>query len=188
MGYTLVIIWEHEWTQLKAESPEIRNKVRSYNLKAPLNPRDAFFGGRTNAVRVYVDPRDVQHLCYYDFTSLYPWVNKYCRYPTKHPTFYYRPANPRDLSPYFGIAKCTVLPPSNLFHPVLLYRCRNELVFPLCRTCAEENIYKPLLEKTWICHHTPSERQLTGTWCTPELEKAIEKGYTLQCIHEVWHF
>ena len=174
---------ENKWTQLKAESPEIRDKVWNYNIKAPLNPRDSFFGGRANAVRLCVDPRDGQQLCYYNFTSLYPWVNKYGRYPTKHPTFIYRPANPRDLSPYFGIAKCTVLPPSDLFHPVLPYHCGNKLV--LCRTCAEENIDKPLLEKTWICDHTPSQRQLTGTWCTPELEKAIEKGYTLQCIHEV---
>ena len=29
---------------------------------------------------------------------------------------------------------------------------------------------------------------LRGTWCTPELVKAIEKGYTLIKIHEVWHF
>ena len=25
-------------------------------------------------------------------------------------------------------------------------------------------------------------------WCTPELVKAVEKGYTLVKIHEVWHF
>ena len=29
---------------------------------------------------------------------------------------------------------------------------------------------------------------LRGTWCTPELVKAIERGYTLVKIHEVWHF
>ena len=29
---------------------------------------------------------------------------------------------------------------------------------------------------------------LRGTWCTPELVKAVEKGYTLVKIHEVWHF
>ena len=29
---------------------------------------------------------------------------------------------------------------------------------------------------------------LRGTWCTPELVKAVEKGYTLLKIHEVWHF
>ena len=29
---------------------------------------------------------------------------------------------------------------------------------------------------------------LRGTWCTPEIEKAIEVGYRLVKIHEVWHF
>ena len=29
---------------------------------------------------------------------------------------------------------------------------------------------------------------MTGTWCTPEIQKAVEKGYKIQKIHEVWHF
>ena len=29
---------------------------------------------------------------------------------------------------------------------------------------------------------------LRGTWCTPELLKAVELGYTIVHIHEVWHF
>ena len=32
------------------------------------------------------------------------------------------------------------------------------------------------------------ERALTGTWCTPELQKAVELGYEIQYIYEVWHF
>ena len=47
---------------------------------------------------------------------------------------------------------------------------------------------KPFLERTPVCTHTDSEHQLVGTWCTPELLKAIEKGYTVVCVHEVWHF
>ena len=39
-----------------------------------------------------------------------------------------------------------------------------------------------------MCRHDPSQRQLTGTWCTPELVKAVEKGYVILKIHEVWHF
>ena len=33
-----------------------------------------------------------------------------------------------------------------------------------------------------------SNRAIRGTWCTIELEKALEKGYHLLQIHEVWHF
>ena len=62
------------------------------------------------------------------------------------------------------------------------------LTFPLCRTCVQEQLDLPLHDKTWRCSHTPDQRALTGTWCTPELQKAVEKGYVLLTIHEVWHF
>ena len=45
-----------------------------------------------------------------------------------------------------------------------------------------------MLERSYICSHTDQQRQITGTWCTSELEKAVEKGYQILKIHEVWHF
>ena len=38
------------------------------------------------------------------------------------------------------------------------------------------------------CPHSDADRTLRGTWCTPELVKAAERGHTLVRIHEVWHF
>ena len=29
---------------------------------------------------------------------------------------------------------------------------------------------------------------MQGTWCTVEVMKALEKGYQILQIHEVWHF
>ena len=87
-----------------------------------------------------------------------------------------------DHSHYFGLAKCTVLPPHGLFHPVLPYRHAGKLTFPLCASCVTEEMSKPFLERTPVCTHTDSERQLVGTWCTPEPLKAIEKGYTVVCV------
>ncbi|XP_073232133.1 uncharacterized protein [Porites lutea] len=52
----------------------------------------------------------------------------------------------------------------------------------------EEEQTKPMLRRTHYCHHSYAARMLSGTWCTPELVKAVEKGYTLLKIHEVWHF
>jgi hypothetical protein len=54
-------------------------------------------------------------------------------------------------------------------------------MFPLCRTCADNLQQEP-------CHHSDAERTLHGTWVTLELEKALEKGYKLVRIDEVWHF
>ena len=47
---------------------------------------------------------------------------------------------------------------------------------------------KPLLERSNMCGHTRDQRMLHGTWCTLELQKAVEKGYQIIKIHEVWHF
>ena len=47
---------------------------------------------------------------------------------------------------------------------------------------------KPMLDRSYVCNHNDQQRQILGTWCTPELEKAVEKGYQIIHIHEVWHF
>ena len=73
-------------------------------------------------------------------------------------------------------------------HPVLPYRTGEKLTFPLCRTCVENQLDRLLHDKTWQCPHTDQQRALTGTWCTPELDKAVEQGYVVLKIHEVWHF
>ena len=67
-------------------------------------------------------------------------------------------------------------------------RSGQKLTFPLCRTCVQEEQAKPMLDRTQYCPHSDADRMLRETWCTPKLVKAIEKGYTLVKIHEVWHF
>jgi len=52
----------------------------------------------------------------------------------------------------------------------------------------EEQMTKPLLDKSHPCHHSDDQRMLRWTWCTPELCKAVEMGYVIEKIHEVWHF
>ena len=52
----------------------------------------------------------------------------------------------------------------------------------------EQDIPKSLHEKSFSCDQTEDERALTGTWCTPELEKVVEMGYVISHVHEVWHF
>ena len=54
-------------------------------------------------------------------------------------------------------------------------------MFPLCKTCTDTLNQNP-------CTHSDQERAILGTWCHVELMKAIEKGYEVLKIHEVWHF
>ena len=41
-----------------------------------------------------------------------------------------------------------------------------------------------MLSRNQYCPHSNADRTLRGTWCTPELVKTVEKGYTLVKIHE----
>ena len=97
---------------------------------------------------------------------------------------YYKddPNMPTSVELIQGLVKCTVLPPTKLFHPVLPYRYNQKLTFPLCRSCVEG-------QQQSICHHeSVKERALTGTWVSLELKKALALGYTMIEIHCVWHY
>ena len=143
-GYMVVEMWECDWHQRLQDQPQVADYVASLHLQPPLQPREVFFGGRTNVVQLHRTAALGEEIRYYDYTSLYPWVNKNARYPVGHPEFIYAP-DTMDLHPYFGLAKCTVLPPPDLYHPVLPYRTGDKLYFPLCRTCVENLEFAELL-------------------------------------------
>ena len=186
-GYTVIEMWECDWDRLVDNEPAVSQFLASFDLVAPLEPREAFFGGRTSAVALHVVAEEGEEIRYVDVTSLYPWVNKNCPYPIGHPKIITQPVD-QSLESCFGLATVDILPPAGLFHPVLPVRCGQKLTFPLCRSCVEEEQAQPMLTRTHCCPDSDNDRMLRGTWCTPELFKAVEKGYTLIKIHEVWHF
>jgi hypothetical protein len=153
--------------------------IGTLDLQERLDPRDSFFGGRTNAIKLYHEASEEEEISYLDFTSLYPFVNKTSVYPVGHPTIITRDF--KNLDQYFGLAKVEVHPPRELYHPVLPYRSNDKLKFPLCRTCADTEQQDP-------CQHSADKRSFIGTWCIPELSKALEKGYTVSKIFEVYHW
>ena len=71
--YKLVEMWECMWDKV------------STSKKVPLQPRDALFGGRTNAVRLYHKCSPEEKIKYMDYTSLYPDVMKNGVFPIGHP-------------------------------------------------------------------------------------------------------
>ena len=186
-GYTVVEMWECEWDRLVDTNAEVQCFLASLEIVPPLDAREAFFGGRTGAVALHAVAGEGEEIRYCDITSLYPWVNKNCCYPVGHPQIITQPAE-QNIHSYFGIATVDILPPPGLYHPVLPVRCGGKLTFPLCTSCVKEEQEKPMLQRVHYCTHTDEERMLRGTWCTPELIKAMEKGYRLIKIHEVWHF
>ena len=189
LGYTVHEQWECDWDWEAATDPQIQEFLSLLELVEPLQPRDAFFGGRTGATTLHatIDESKGEQIRYVDVTSLYPYINKYGTYPVGHPHIITNPEG-NDISNYYGMVKVDVLPPYELFNPVLPYRSGGKLTFPLCRTCVHQEQAKPMLNRSHICNHTPQERVIRGTWCTPELERAVDMGYQIVRIHEVWHF
>ena len=186
-GYNVIEKWEHVFEKEKKTDPALIEFLNTFLLAEPMNPRDSFFGGRTNGVRLHCETATDEEIRYVDINSLYPYVNKTKTYPVGHPEILINPVD-QNLDSYFGMAKVMILPPSNLYHPVLPVHIGGKLMFPLCTQCVTEELQKPWLERTEICTHTAEQRCLIGTWCTPELQKAVEKGYEIQKIYEVWHF
>ncbi|XP_056001762.1 uncharacterized protein LOC130048746 [Ostrea edulis] len=178
-GYTVVSIWEHEFDRQTQTNSDLQEFLQGVDIQDPLNPRDVLYGGRTNATRLYCEEGDMR---YVDVCSLYPYVLKYKPFPVQHPQVI--TSHFTDVRDYFGLIRCRVLPPRELYHPVLPYKTGGKLLFPLCRTCAEQRNLGP----DERCQHTDSERSLTGTWVTTELHKALDLGYRLDRIYEVWHF
>ena len=174
-GYTVISVWECEWKK----SREYKTVAKKTEIIEPLNPRDAFFGGRTEAFKLKVDDPN-KKIKYIDVCSLYPTVMFYDDYPIAHPTKIIKP-NYYDYN-WFGLIKCKVVAPKNLYVPVLPVKvkmCKAEkLVFPLCLKCAEN--------QQSTCSHTESERAFVGTWSSVEVNKALEMGYIVDEIYEVW--
>ena len=152
---------ECDWDMEVRTNEELRHFLDTLEIVDPLQPRNAFFGGRTNAVKLHhmAERRLKEEIEYIDGTSLYPWVNKTQEYPIGHPQVIVN-HDDQDIHQHFGGAKVDILPPHELYHPALPYRHKGKLTFPLCQTCVEKEMSKPLLEKFNHCHHTPEQSTL----------------------------
>ena len=65
--------------------------------------------------------------------------------------------------------------------PVLQIKINDKLMFPLCHTCA-------LNENQQTCNCTDKDRILIHTWCTPEINLALNMGYILIEIYEIFNW
>ena len=61
------------------------NDLKVVAEEEPLRIRDAYFGGKTNAINLKEEFSDEIKGGYIDFCSLYPHVLKYENYPVGHP-------------------------------------------------------------------------------------------------------
>ncbi|XP_018370538.1 PREDICTED: uncharacterized protein LOC108766020 [Trachymyrmex cornetzi] len=190
-GYLVMEKWECDFDREIRENNEMRDFLENAQIikNSPLDPRDAFFGGRTGNIATRCDVAGTEKIRYIDVCSLYPYVLKTGAFPIGHPKIYigeecseligvFPDFNFNSLE---GLIRCKVLPPRDLFHPVLPYRVRGKLLFALCRSCCK-------MFSQAECTHSLAERKFEGTWVSCELRKAVEKGYRVSEVREIWQY
>ena len=119
--------------QKKKKKPKVRDFLNTLNIQDAINLRDCYFGGRTNALVLHKKFADGEKGMYVDFTSLYPDILKYRRFPVGHPERIIKDFQTNVYSNHvmvivftfhvkgnigyyliFGVMKVTILPPPNL--------------------------------------------------------------------------
>jgi hypothetical protein len=136
-------------------------------------------------MRLYYKAAEGESIQYVDVLSLYLFICKYFKFPVGHPVILAGDdyADTDVMLQKDGLIKCTILPPTHLFHPVLLFRYYNRLLFCLCRSCAVQQ------NRTEDCtHETVEERALTGTWVLDEIRLAVQHGYEVVEVYEVYDY
>ncbi|XP_039311046.1 uncharacterized protein LOC105202996 isoform X3 [Solenopsis invicta] len=188
-GYVLTEMWECDYERILKSREDMRMFLKNYPAisQPALNPRDVFYGGRTeNMVSLY-DVKDNEKIHYVDVCSLYPYICKTGIFPVGHPKIYvgeecHELTGPTgvEIDKIEGLVYCSILPPRTLYHPVLPVRMHGKLMFALCRTCCEN------MCQTACTHENVADREFTGTWVVQEIHKAVSVGYKLVNIYEIW--
>ena len=158
-GYKVIEQWECELKKDLKQNQNLQDLVNTMIWVLPLNPREAFYRGRTRMAKCYHAADVGEEIYYEDFTSLYPTINKYGTYPIGHPTIVVNPEN-QNIHNYFGIALVDVLAPDRLFHPVLPVKINGKLMFPLCVKCVEQQQDRQWHERTNLCPHSEEEQTI----------------------------
>ena len=63
-GYRVVEVWECDIQRELEQNEDMRRYFDTYDLVDPLEPRDAFFGGRTNAAKLYHECQEDEKIRY----------------------------------------------------------------------------------------------------------------------------
>ena len=84
-GCSYVCIWECQFKTELENNTAMKRHIEILELVTPLAPRDAFYGGRTEAFKLYEETGSRNQIKYSDVTSLNPFVNKTGKTPLGHP-------------------------------------------------------------------------------------------------------
>jgi hypothetical protein len=224
MGYNVVQKWacdvkdeQRTFPAMKDFFDDMQTKVRiqnlkfgKYNFQGSINPRDAFYGGITQAFKMMESVEDdLWMISVFDIISLYPYINFTGPYPLQHPEIIYPESNEADWDTGViegndgiiyndrvlrGLIKVKVVPPKGLYIPILPIRIPDDkhkrLLLTLCPKCPKkfEGDQVTKVFDRYDCPHTDEERSFTTTTTTVELVEALRRGYKVKAFYRAWHY
>jgi G:T-mismatch repair DNA endonuclease (very short patch repair protein) len=71
-GYNVVEIWTCDIDRQLETDPEMKTFLERFEISESLQPRESFFGGRTNATPFFDEAQPDEKVHYLDFCCLYP--------------------------------------------------------------------------------------------------------------------
>jgi hypothetical protein len=176
---------------------EMKGFFNEMEAKGSIDPKDAFFGGRTCVHRIYAKADGEYEIIYVDIISLYPFINFEHSYPIKMPEIV-QPEHPivdwtqPEQIEFDGLYKVRVVPPRQLFLPVLPMRVNKEdprLMFMLCQKCAITKSKKAtVVHGPLKCNHSDEQRGWTSTMTSIELRAALREGYRIDRCYRIWKY
>ena len=178
-GLNVVAVWGCD--QSFTKNPYFKMRKQFWlDVKGHEGPRSALAGGRTENFKLMHKCEAGESLKYLDVVSMYPYVLKTRSFPVGHAEAI---SEVIDYEPgkYFGFVFAKVVPPKDLLIPVLPYHSGGKLLFPLCRTCSEE-------QKQESCTHSEDKRALESLFVSAELDLALKFGYKLLEVKYVLHY
>jgi hypothetical protein len=187
----IVIRWECHYKKLR-ESEFIQNFLQSkfkFHPLIRLKPRSCVRGAYFDlfALKWSKQLYPNENMFFLDVNGLY----SYCAIQFKYMKGKYNVLIGKEIEnislvnnkfvyknvPIMGSMLVTILPPSNLLFPFLLYRTKGgKTVNTLCSKCCEN------LNQN--CNHSDLERAITSCYMISEIEFALKLNYKLLFIHE----
>ena len=115
-------MWECDVNREFSQNEDMKHYFDHYHIVDPLKLRHAD-GGQTNEARLYHRSQEDKQIraltlqaCTLMLTDRRPYLPEIITENFDE-----------DVSNYFSLIKCTVLPPRGLFHPVLPYRTQDQM-------------------------------------------------------------
>lgn len=159
---SVVVHWSHDDKNIVIPDEDPRRW-------ALMGLRDIFYGGRTEVFAAYATPPEGMKIEYADVCSLYPYVCAHKDLPIGYPEVIYDPLK-MDFrrfyvdhpDPYFGFVRARILPNDQDLIGVLPQRTDGKLKYTL--------------------------HEKEGCWSIEFIKLALERGYKILKVYEIWHW